>query len=97
MIECHVCGDPVDDVQLAMLAGNEVPRPLCVACWELELQIAVAKCGLAIRGSSKPMRAAAAAFDRMAAAMARVWFGGGRDPDDVVRELLEGIGVDEDE
>ena len=97
MIECAHCGEPVDDVQLAMLAGNEAPRPMCVACWELELQIAIAKCGLAVRASSKPMRVAAAAFDRMAAAMARVWFGGGRDPDDVVRELLDGIEADEDE
>ena len=103
MIECAHCGEAVDDVQLAMLAGNEVPRPLCVACWEFELQIAVAKCGLAVRASNKPMRAAAAAFDRMAAAMTRfsLWpAGGGRDVDKVVRELLEGvepIGVDEDE
>lgn len=91
-INCGNCGDPLDDVQLAMCADNRVSDPRCRECWELELQIAIAKCGLAARAANKPLRRICADVTAAARGMGRAMLtaiAGGRDPDELVRETLE--------
>lgn len=91
-IYCGNCGDELDDVQLTMCADNRVHDPRCRACWELELQIAIAKCGLATRAANKSLRRICADFAEAARGMGRAMLAAiadGRDPDELVRETLE--------